>query len=659
MNKSFQHTNNLEKILREIIFYGTCLILFTPLILNGKFFFPYVGPKSIYFMGLVEIIFFVWLYLIIFSKNRPKFNLLSFSLLIFLIIFILASIFGIDPSYSFWSKFERMTGVLMFLHLFAFFIVISSVLTKKQWQWLFYISISVSIIIVFLALFSEKLRKIATLGNDSFVGTYLLFNVFIALYLFFKSETNILKIYSFISFYIIGLGIILSNARAVKLCFLASLFLLVFLYLAFASKKKFLNLFGKISLVIVLLISIISVFLFFQTNSFIQQKFIQATTKARLVVWQGAWPLFLERPWLGWGPENFEIIFAKNFNPCMFLPECGREIWFDRTHNIILDTLISAGILGLLSYLLIFIFSFYILWKGFLKKEICFWTTSIFSVMLISYFIQNMVVFDMVSSYMMFFLVLGFINNLTIKKDSSEQQSDIYLPFVLNWKTIIIFIFFIICFNKFIIQPLKSDFYVIKAGLIKNSIERISFYKKALSSPVGRYQIRENFAYNIMNYSEQNKITKFSKNFISEIDFLKQELEKSIKESPLNFRSYLTLGKFYNFYGKIDKSKLLDAENVLKKAIELSSTNQLGYWELAVTKILQGENDEALILTEKALELEKRLPKSHLLVIEVAKLKGDKELIKKKAEQALNNIDFNLEENQKLKNFLLQIIENQ
>jgi hypothetical protein len=41
----------------RLIFTGTCLILFAPFVISGRYFFPFVGPKSIYFMALVEIIF--------------------------------------------------------------------------------------------------------------------------------------------------------------------------------------------------------------------------------------------------------------------------------------------------------------------------------------------------------------------------------------------------------------------------------------------------------------------------------------------------------------------------------------------------------------------------------------------------------------------------
>ena len=81
--------------------------------------------------------------------------------------------------------------------------------------------------------------------------------------------------------------------------------------------------------------------------------------------------------------------------------------------------------------------------------------------------------------------------------------------------------------------------------------------------------------------------------------------------------------------------KLARAEEILKKAIEVSPTNQQGYWALAQTKLYQGRFKEALSLAEKALSLEPKLLQSHLIVIQIAKIMGDKDLVQRKAQEAI------------------------
>ena len=622
---------NWSKNCQEIIKLGTYLILFTPLIISARFFFPFVGPKSLYFMALVEIIFFTWLFLITFdSRFRPRFNKILGILIIFLIILIISATLGVDPSYSFWSKFERMTGILMMLHLLAFFLVISSTFEEKDWRQIFAVSIFVEVIVGVIALMSKNpaMRGGGTIGNDSFLGTYLLFNLFLALYLIFK---NAFKTYASICFSIMFLCLFLSGARAAKLSFFGGMILFSFLWLIFYQKGK-LRLVG----IFLLIISIISVicFIFFalQPGSFVRKGIIEKevgeTFGGRFVVWQKAWENFLARPLLGWGPENFEFAFTKNYNPCMGTPGCGADIWYDRAHNIIFDTLVTSGILGMLAYLGIFVLTFYTLWKNYFRKKFDFWTPGIFTVLLISYSVQNLTVFDMVSSYMMFFLILGFIAR-------KEGVLDFEIKTVSFIYLILIFIIFSLSFFKFVIFPFKTDTSTIFAIRAKPfSEERLSLYEKTLSfSPVGRHQIREFFVESTLSAKISGEIPQ--ENIKREFDFLTRELEKSVKECPLNFRAYLKLGQLYNVYSRYDPSKIQEAEGAFKKAIEVSPANQQGYWNLAQTKIYQGKFEEALSLTEKAVGLEPHLERSHLIAIEIARIMGDFELMEKKIKEAI------------------------
>jgi len=122
-----------EPFLFNALRFVVYLIFLTPLILFTKFYFPFVGPKSLYFMGCCQIVFFIWLYLAInYERYRPKRNSVLIAISLFLIVLILSSILGVDFSRSFWSKYERMTGLLMWLHLFGFFLVISSTFKKSD-----------------------------------------------------------------------------------------------------------------------------------------------------------------------------------------------------------------------------------------------------------------------------------------------------------------------------------------------------------------------------------------------------------------------------------------------------------------------------------------------------------------------------------------------
>ena len=648
-----EREGTLVSFLLNFIRFGVYLALFTPLIISSKFYFPFVGPKSLYFMALVEIVFFVWCYLMIISpKYRPKLNLIFLALTLFLIVLIMSSLFGIDFSRSFWSKYERMTGVLMWLHLFGFFLVISSVFRKvSDWKKIFAVSIFVAILVSLLTLLEmtgvESLRfsqkKGATLGNTSFLGTYLLFNAFLAIWLFFQKRNWGWKVYS-----LAGIGLMIPSmyfvgARAVFLSFLGGLTLLFLFWLALQPSSKKIRIFGKILLGISAAVILAGLILLFIPVNFVHQKFIELTSRARFVNWEMAQKGFLEKPFLGWGPENYTITFTKFFNPCLFTSECGSEIWFDRTHNIVFDTLVTLGIFGLLTYLYLFGSFLRVLWRKFFKEKsiygernrtIDFWTFSIFTIIPISYFVQNLTVFDMATSLMMFMLILGFGSFLAnLGKERKRERK--FIP-KKPWAAGILLLVFCFTFFQFIIQPFRTDALIIKALRARNPQQRVELYQKTLeTSPMGKYQIREFFGQQSQSIIQGNIETIPREDIERELDFLITELAKTEKESPLDFRAILRLAHLHNVYALINSEKLPLAEKYGEKAIELSPNNQQGYWALAQTKLYQRDFETALSLAQKAITLEPKWLQSHKIAVQIAQISGNQELARDFAEQAI------------------------
>ncbi len=692
----------LPAVCRGIILIGTFLILLTPLIISRPFFFPFVVPKTLYFFGLIQLIFLAWLIFLISqrrflllrpslrsgSRAQPKsgeegkpqreqtsspltkkpqlnFNPIFLALALFIGVLILSSIFGLNFEQSFWGEYERMGGLLTWLHLFLFFIVIFSVFrSQNKWLAIFSISILVATIVSLLGLFSTvgyhpiSLLRFSlagsTLGNSSFLGTYLLFNSFLALYLFFISKENLsrasslfsaknFKIYSAVCFIIITLGLIFSGAQAAILSFGGGLILFYLLSLLFSQKRK-IKLAGIFLLIIFTGLIFSFIYFSFAPDTFLGEKIYERFSKSRLVVWQSAWQMFLERPWFGWGLENYELAHFKHFNPRLFLPEYGGETTFDRAHNIIFDTLVANGIFGLIFYLGIFFSAFYILFKKFLVQKVDFLTFRIFLVILISYFVQNLTVFDMTSSYLMFFLILGFIASISGQQNFKQDPSPYWQPiaggnlsFFNKLLCFIVLLVFCLSFFKFVFQPFLASRYIFIALSSPIPKERVFFYEKSLqATPMGKHQIRNVFADRAMASFFEKEIEKFPiEDFKLEFDFLGQELEKNIKEVPLDFSTHLQLARFYIIYNQVDPAKELPIQSLLEKAIELSPNNPQAYWTLAQNHFVLGNFDKALFLAEKAVQLEPRIKHSHLLIIQLARLIGDDQLAEKKFEEAV------------------------
>jgi O-antigen ligase len=63
----------------------------------------------------------------------------------------------------------------------------------------------------------------------------------------------------------------------------------------------------------------------------------------RLKLWQSAWNMLLDHPWLGVGPDNFLYAYRTHY----VLPAAWQELNLSHPHNIVLDLGTRLGLLGL------------------------------------------------------------------------------------------------------------------------------------------------------------------------------------------------------------------------------------------------------------------------------------------------------------------------
>lgn len=605
--------STIEKVCFYVIEWGTYLALFTPLIVGGNYFFPYVTPKTIFFRIVVDVIFAAYVLLATFNpRYRPRFNILTVTLIIFVGILTLTSITGVNFGRSFWSAFERMTGLLTILHLFVFFLILSSVFQeRKYWERILIVSILVGVILSIYT-FNAKAsiaRGGGTVGNVEFMSSYLIFDIFFAIMLFLSKNWQWKIFYGATLIPMIWFLLFPPQepSRGAIGAFFGGLFLLFFgyfLFRLFSSSKKILKGLAIFSIIFVILGAI-----GFAQTSFFKKKitaFSQDTSwQARAIVWKMGLDSWKERFWLGWGLENFNIPFAKYYNST--LPVSG-DIWYDRVHNFILDIAVSSGLLGLLGYLAVFLLSVVGLLKvcfKLIQKRNVFLPLTMIS-LLAAYFAQGIWTFDMISSYVMFFLALAFISFLMpAKAPSSERPLESRNKSVLSVISagLIALSVFTLYFGN--VLPSRASFYIVQ-GVTATPLERgISFLQKAMKvSPISISEAPEQLARLMGNHVFDQKAGR--EVLMNGFEVGAEALKKSIAKSPLDFRAYLILGRHYNDFYRMSKDpeKLVLAEDYFKKAQELSPKNQQVYWSLAETRFSQQRYDEAVELMKKAVELE-------------------------------------------------------
>lgn len=650
-------------ILVNLVKTGMLAALLTPMVFDLDLYFPFVSSKGLWFMACAQLAFFSWLILAWHWKSyRPNFkNPVIIAALVYLGILSLSAVLGANFSASFWSTFERMGGVLMFFHLTGFMIAAACVLEARDWRNMFFASIILAAAVGLRALFDQSAaaRGGGFLGNDSFLGTYLLFNIFIALYLFWSEKNSgggrAAKIagitFAALAFCLLLQGtrlwagiiaggfalpevglikdIFNSGARAAKISFLGGLILAGIFYLA-TSRGRIFRIAGRFSMAAGIVAAIALLFFAASSGNMIYERmakeFGEGTVRGRLVVWEIGWRGFLERPILGWGPENFGLVFARHYNPCVSSPECSGEAWFDRAHNIIVDTMVETGTAGLIAYLALFGAAIFALWKNYRQDCGELAAAAVFSALFAAYFVQNLTVFDMPASHMMLFLCLGFIAG---RSNRENKRSNIFLP---PDKRIIagIAVAAAICFLAFVLLPWSAANRAIRASKEPFfSANKLTLYQNALElSPLGKRQMRLFFARQWLQVAEDKEmIEKIRSGEIATeeidryFDFFTIELKKSNVACGLDFTSRLELGRLYRQWSVFDRQKIPAAIEMLESARSLSPRNQQPYWELAQIKLYQRDIDGAEELARQAHNLYPNNAKSRRVLEEIQKIR--------------------------------------
>ncbi len=581
----------IEKISLVIIKWGAYFSLLTPLIISEGFFYPYIVPRTIFFRTIVQIIFAAYLILaFFFPKYRPKINALTIAISAFIFISFLSSALGVNWSRSFWSTYERMMGLFTLLHLYLFFLVLSNVFKKrKEWEGLFFFSILIATISLGIAHYFKMDGGL--IGNTSFFATYILFNLFFAILLFLKNKFNFLGIISLFLFLgTVPLFLNAKAARAAKGSFLGGVFLLICLLFFFSEKKKF-KIIGIILPFILLLVGVYAWFNVPAVEEFVVSNLTGASPESRLHVWKTGWNGFLEKPILGWGMENFNISFARHFNQDLYLIKSFRgEVWFDRSHNTPLDILINSGILGLISYLSIFIVSFVYLIKR--KTTVGFTLISL----LIAYFIQNLTVFDIISGTVTFFLTLAFINYLIQEEEFEEKKESIFFN---NKKRRIIASSLVLILTGLTfyfgnLQPARSAINFSRFQDSETLEDQFYFYKESLKSLKYNNELNRRVAISLMETAffeeeDQELLEEF-------LIFSAHETEKNVRDDPLDSRAKIILSRIYVSLYELnsDSHYLRLAEEVLKDCIEVSPKIQQGHLYLSAIYVTEEEYKKAL-----------------------------------------------------------------
>jgi tetratricopeptide (TPR) repeat protein len=336
----------------------------------------------------------------------------------------------------------------------------------------------------------------------------------------------------------------------------------------------------------------------FMRNSPVLSRFSSLTTEelktqGRYFVWPIAWQGFKERPLLGWGQENFNYVFNKHYLPEMY----HLEPWFDRAHNIFLDWAVAGGLLGLISYLALYVALLFSIWKrgtAWSHAE-----KSILTGLVAAYFFHNFFVFDHLVSYILFFSLLAYVHHVSGSEISPKktltqvQVRNIALP--------VVSILLLLSLYFVNIKPIIGNVYLIEAikslqtpGEIKAATQHLQSAYGA--SRLGRPETVEQLAVRSVSILSSEEISIEEKNdFFS---FTNSAMLKETQNFPDDARTQLLAGSLFSSVSSADESLVY-----LERARLLMPNKQQIYFEIGAAYINKNEPLRALEIFKEAFEL--------------------------------------------------------
>ena len=616
-----------KKLYANIAKGGIFASLLSPVVLSAPFFFPFIVPKTLFFQVAVTVALFFYIVVVALDKKyAPKFDTLTKLVLAFFGVYVLAAALGANPARSFFGTYERMLSVVNMAHFVVLYVIVRSVfISQKDWLWLLRASVGASALVSLYGV-GQKLgiewfyhagidRIDSTIGNAAFVAGHLIFAIFFACVLLVKDKNPVFRACAAFSLALNMVIIYFTGTRGAAVA-LAVAGIVLFLAYLFRSvretliKKKHLK--WMVAVIVFALLAVVALegrgaYRSFQRFSSIS--LADATVQTRLLSVSTGYKGFLARPVLGWGPENYNLVFDKYYNPKLY----PTENWFDHAHNIFFDIATTMGIAGLVAYAALLGYLLFRMIAFARSAPENYWVGVFACALVAAYFTQNIFVFDSLATYLPFFILLAFAGNGFRIGDADERTPEdkarkFYNP---SLKIIALLLpIFAVAVYWVDVRPALGAYHTVIALQVPVSYagEALGRFERALAySNFGREEIRGKLADYAGDVLYEKNITD-SELKRRVVEFTIQEMEESIAHDPLNFRNYLYYASFlsgnHETLAAVGISDALArADETLARAQELAPHKQILYLQWGRVKTLEKDTAGAVALFEKAVAL--------------------------------------------------------
>jgi|GEM_PF-2788851 len=605
-----------------------------------------------------------------FSFKWDIFSWLGFG---FLGIIGLSTIFSYFPSSSWWGSYVRFEGMINYMwYGIAYLLIYWNLRGFDQIKRIF-IFAGIGVIPVAVYGFfqwygydflefmgstdaGERFRFIiSTLGNQLELSDYLVVTLPLILTLIFISKKYYFKIlWAIVA--ILNVSALFLTGRRSGLVALAAIVFFGILFLAWRWKKGI-----AIALLILAILSGVLFFTFLeevnslefvQNNDYLKRlttifDFEDVTIKERFLVWQISYDMILGRPIIGHGLETYKMVFDLNYPPSFTeMP----ENYFDRAHNIILDTAFKFGFVGLALFLAWLGLAVFQSLRLFFKEKKLSESYLGYGITLsiIAFMAHNQFMFESGTSRYILMVVLAVAGTfkfatISLKKEIEETdepkkitENNDKLKFWAHPEFKILYILLLIgaiAYGiKFHVFPIAGD-YRYNVGL---SIGDEKYFKNRIE------------AFNqAIYYMPDVRSTKYHRRIGGDTFIYAQHVdvglvdslfgrstasyERAIKINPNEMEAPAELGEIYVVWSAyaedeaLKQERLAEGEKYFNQAIALSPGRQMMYWDWGRSLMFAEETEEAIAKYLHAVEMAPEVGRSWFMLGKAYRNMGEPE----------------------------------
>jgi len=619
------------------------LLTLTPFFVSSRLFYGETNPKLFLIIFVIDILLFTLGYLILAGRADVvlKKRWLLTSLVLFMGVQYMASFSGVFPEKSLWSDILRSTGIIYITHIVLFATVLGALLNKNDWmlvrRGVIFSAATFSLLsIVGSSGFGfegvigpiDFSKEALTVGNTTFAGVYLFLSFVLGVIEFVRSKREVMST----TFLLIALVVtaispillriklfwnpslisspidFLGSARASSATLFVFLFFLLGIYIVnrFVSWER-LRRNVKISWAVLLLLGIIFAnTLLFVQDSFVQKAYVDTSTSARIIVWNTSLNAVTERPLLGWGPENFYSSFERHFDNRLFLKENFGEVWFDRAHNIYIDTLVTTGAIGLVALIVLLLTYVVVVYRAYRKGLIGELETTILIALVPLHLLQLQTGFDTVTSYLLLGVLGGYVLSLERNFLPTTESNKI----LKNTVAVILIIGSLVSLKFFLYDELVRQRALITSFAPPEGKQQKELIELALSRSSDREGLRlasasfiKGSLFALARIPKQEDYLAYARKVLDVSSVFDRAYQKYLNEYPEDYRIRMNYAYLLLIETTLGNTRLEDAREIVVNSYNLSPNNPITYGLHAVIELYGGNIEKANGIADAMLNL--------------------------------------------------------